>query len=58
MATYERRSGEHVAESVRPEPGSEEEAALAALAEDPASGWQSIEEPKPKRAPRAKGGDS
>lgn len=58
MAIYERAAGGHVAERVQPASGSEEEAALAALADDPASGWRVVEEPKPKRATRAKGSDS
>lgn len=49
MATYERRSGAHVAERVQPVPGSEEETAYAVLAEDPASGWRVIEEPAPQK---------
>lgn len=58
MALYERRAGEYVAESVRPEPGSEEEAALAVLAEDPASDWRLVDEPAPKKpARRAKSGE-
>lgn len=56
MATYERRSGEHVAESVRPEPGSEAEAAYAALADDPASGWRLVNEPAPRKS-RARTGE-
>ncbi|MFF3622337.1 hypothetical protein [Streptomyces sp. NPDC002467] len=56
MATYERRSGEHVAESVRPEPGSEAEAAYAALADDPASGWRLVDAQAPKKS-RAKAGE-
>ncbi|MFJ9645009.1 hypothetical protein [Streptomyces sp. NPDC101206] len=46
MAIYERRSGDHVAESVRPVPGSDAEAVYAALADDPASGWSCVDEPK------------
>ncbi|MFE0132396.1 hypothetical protein ACFWY6_12610 [Streptomyces sp. NPDC059037] len=50
MAIYERGSGGHIAERVRPVPGSEEADSLAALAEDPASGWLCVEpdtEPEP-----------
>jgi hypothetical protein len=50
---YERRSGAHVAESVQPVPGSDSEAAYAALAADPDSGWRVVEETKPKRTPKA-----
>ncbi len=49
MAIYERRSGAHVAERVQPVPGSDSEAAYAALAEDPGTGWRIIEQPKSKR---------
>ncbi|WP_457028102.1 hypothetical protein [Kitasatospora sp. P5_F3] len=41
-ATYERGSGGHIAERLRPVPGSEHEAELEALAADPASGWRRI----------------
>lgn len=43
MAIYERGSGGHIAERLRPVPGSEEAERLAALAEDPASGWRCAE---------------
>ncbi|MET9510762.1 hypothetical protein ABZX62_20270 [Streptomyces flavidovirens] len=55
MATYERSTGGHVAERLRPMPGSEEAEALAAAAEDPASGWRSSEpdpEPEPTELER------
>ncbi|MEU6756968.1 hypothetical protein [Streptomyces sp. NPDC046685] len=55
MAIYQRTVGGHVADRVQTMPGSEEDAAYAALAKDPASGWQVVDEPKPKRAARAKG---
>lgn len=51
MAIYERGSGGHIAERVRPVPGSEEAEAYAALADDPASGWRCAEpdiEPEPE----------
>ncbi|MCX5197222.1 hypothetical protein OOK31_25545 [Streptomyces sp. NBC_00249] len=56
MAIYERTVGQHVAERVQLLPGSAEEAVYAALADDPASGWRLIEEPKPKRTTKAKEG--
>lgn len=40
MAVYVRTAGDHVAERVKPEPGSEEAARLEELADDPASGWR------------------
>lgn len=46
--TYERGSGGHVAERVRPAEGSAEAAELAALAADPASGWRAIPDPEPE----------
>lgn len=60
MATiYERGSGPHVAERVQP--GPDDEARYAALADNPGSGWRRVEdEPEPKkRTPRkATGGGS
>jgi hypothetical protein len=50
VAVYERGSGAHVAERVRPTPGSAEAERYAALAADPASGWRCTEpdtEPEP-----------
>jgi hypothetical protein len=44
---YLRVSGGTVAERVRPEPGSREADRLAALAADPASGWQAAPAPGP-----------
>lgn len=58
VAIYQRTVGGHVADRVQTVAGSEEEAAYAALAEDPASGWRLVEEPKPKRTTKAKGSDS
>ena len=43
MAVYERGSGGHVAERVRPEPGSESAEKYAALAAAPGSGWRCVE---------------
>ncbi|MFE5912084.1 hypothetical protein ACFQ6B_23785 [Streptomyces wedmorensis] len=42
MTIYQRTSGGHVAESLRPVAGSPEAVELAALAEDPASGWRAV----------------
>lgn len=59
-ATYVRGAGGHVAERLRPVPGSEQESELEALAADPASGWRRIpdepvevepEAPKPEEPP-------
>lgn len=55
MAVYERGSGGHVAERVRPEPGSKEAEKYAALAADPGSGWRCVEaDPEPGQGPPAK----
>lgn len=51
-ATYVRGSGPHIAERVRPAPGSDEETALAALADDPASGWSRIDDQPPAEPAR------
>ncbi|SDM46502.1 hypothetical protein SAMN04487981_101608 [Streptomyces sp. cf386] len=52
MAVYERGAGAHVAERVRPVPGSEEAERYAALAADPASGWRCAEpDPEPDQEP-------
>lgn len=40
MAVYVRTAGDHVAERVKPEPGSDDAARLEQLAADPASGWR------------------
>ncbi|MGW1039888.1 hypothetical protein [Streptomyces sp. NPDC002547] len=40
MTTYVRGSGPHIAEQVRPEPGSAEAERYAALATDPGSDWR------------------
>lgn len=40
MPTYVRAAGGHVAERVRPEPGSDDESRYDHLAADPASGWR------------------
>lgn len=55
MTLYQRTNGGHVAESLRPVPGSEEAAELEQLAADPASGWRAVaEEPAPAAGPPAK----
>lgn len=52
MTIYQRTSGRHVAESLRPVAGSPEAVELAALAEDPASGWRAVAtEPPAAEAP-------
>lgn len=53
MAVYERRTGGHVAERVRPEPGSEDEKRLAALAEAGTGNWV-LAEPDEPAEPEAK----
>ena len=51
MAIYERCTGGHVAERVRPMPGSDEAEQFAALAADPDSGWRCAEpDPAPESA--------
>lgn len=54
MALYQRGAGGHIAERVQPEPGSDEEARLAALADDPKSDWYRAEKPDPKESAEAK----
>lgn len=56
MAVYERTSGPHVAERVRPVPGSDDEARLEKLAADRTDGWRRVEEQpaKPAAKPRPK----
>lgn len=49
--TYVRCSGPHVAERVQPADGSEDAQRLAALADDPSSGWRVEDEPEPAAAP-------
>jgi hypothetical protein len=56
MAVYERGSGGHVAERVRPQPGSEGEAQLAALAADPASPWRRADQDPPAGSGVGSGG--
>lgn len=52
MAIYERSSGGHPAERVRPVPGSGEAEQYAALASDPESGWRCVEpDPVPEPEP-------
>lgn len=48
--TYVRCSGPHVAERLRPAPGTEDAQRLAALADDPSSGWRVEDEPEPAAA--------
>lgn len=45
--TYVRCSGPHVAERLRPASGTEDAQRLAALADDPSSGWRVEDEPEP-----------
>lgn len=55
MTEYVRASGPHVAERVRPVPGSPEADAYAALAADPGSGWRAVaDEPPAPAGPPAK----
>lgn len=54
MSVYVKGAGDHCAERVQPEPGSSEEKALQALADDPASGWRRLDEPKPARPARSR----
>jgi hypothetical protein len=43
MAVYQRGAGDHIAERVQPEPGSDEEKRLEALADDAGSDWHRAE---------------
>ena len=52
MAIYERGAGAHVAERVQPEPGSDQEKELEALADDAGSDWHRAEAPESKPAAR------
>lgn len=52
-ATYERGAGGHVAERVRPEPGSPEAAELDRLAADPSTAWRRIPDTAADPAPDA-----
>jgi hypothetical protein len=52
MAVYERGAGDHVAERVQPEPGSDRETELEALADDAGSDWHRAEEPEPAEPER------
>ena len=54
MAVYARGVGGHDAERVQPEPGSDEEKRLQALADDPASGWRRLDEGEPARPARSR----
>jgi hypothetical protein len=51
--TYVRSSGPHVAVRLRPALGSEDAQRLAALADDPSSGWRVEAVPVPGSAPLA-----
>jgi hypothetical protein len=44
VATYERGAGDHIAERLRPVPGSDEEARLNTLADDPSTDWRRIDD--------------
>jgi len=44
VATYERGAGDHIAERLRPVPGSDDEARLDALADDPSTDWRRIDD--------------
>lgn len=49
VAIYARGAGAHIAEQVRPVPGSEDAERYAALAADPGSGWRCLEpDPAPE----------
>lgn len=56
-ATYERGSGGHVAERIRPVPGSADDEHMQVLAADPASGWRRIPDPDEVPAEDPDGGD-
>ena len=47
-ATYERCAGGHVAERIRPVPGTPDERRLAVLAADPGSDWRCVPDPVPE----------
>lgn len=47
MALYEQRVGDHVATRVQPEPGSDLETHLAALADAGTDNWVRVTEPEP-----------
>jgi hypothetical protein len=49
--TFVRWSGHHVAERIRPVPGSPDAQRLAALADDPSSNWQREAVPEPAAEP-------
>jgi hypothetical protein len=49
--TYVRRAGQHMAERIRPVPGSPDEQRLSALADDPSSPWHVEDEPEPVTEP-------
>lgn len=49
MAVYERYSGAFLAERIQAEPGSDEDKALAALAENRTDGWRCVDDDAPPR---------
>jgi hypothetical protein len=49
MALYQRGAGDHIAEREQPEPGSDREKELEALADDAGSDWHRAEEPEPEQ---------
>lgn len=52
MALYQRGAGGHVAEREQPEPGSDREKELEALAKDGASDWHRVEPAAPAEPKR------
>jgi len=52
MAVYQRGAGDHVAERVQPEPGSEEEQRLDELVAKGEGGWHRVAEAEPKKPER------
>jgi hypothetical protein len=50
MAVFEQRVGDHAAQRVQPEPGSDLEAHLSKLAEDREDNWVRVKEPEPEPA--------
>lgn len=46
MAIFQRGAGDHIAERVQPEPGSEEEQRLEGLVTRGEGGWYMVDEPK------------
>ena len=54
MTVYQRGAGDHVAEREQPEPGSDREKELDALADDAGSDWHRVEEAEPESKPAAR----